>query len=51
MYAKEELIKLIEGDKNIREDVLNALKKHRKEIDKSWPKKLKEVVFKRLEEI
>jgi ATP-dependent Lhr-like helicase len=49
MFAKEEIIKIIDGDKNIRQDVIEEIKKHRKEIEKDWPEKLKEIVFKAVE--
>jgi len=48
MFAKEEIIKLIEGDKNIRQDVIDAMQKYKKEIEKSWPKKLQDFVFNKL---
>ena len=50
-YAKQEIIKLIDGDKNIREDVIASIHKYKKEIEKKWPKELKEFVFKKIEEI
>jgi len=51
LFAKEELIKLIDGEDNIRPDVIKAIDQHKKNIKKNWPKKLQKIVFERLEEI
>ena len=51
IFAKEELIKLIDGEDNIRPDVIKSIEKHKKQIKKSWPKKLQHIIFSRLEEI
>ncbi|MBW2986430.1 ATP-dependent helicase [Candidatus Woesearchaeota archaeon] len=51
LFAKEELIKLIDGADSIRPDVLKAIEKHKKTIKKTWPKKLQHIIFTRLEEI
>jgi len=51
MFAKEELAKLIEGENEIRPDVIKAIHQHETEIKKTWPKELKQIVFKRLKEI
>jgi len=50
-YAKVELVKMIEGDKKIRQSVLDSIEQHKKEIKKTWPKKLQDVVFKRIKEL
>lgn len=50
-YAKQEIIKLIDGDKEIRLDVVEAIHKYEKDIEKKWPKELREFVLKRMEEI
>ncbi len=50
-YAKQELIRLIDGDKNIRDDVIKEINDKRKEIEKDWPKELSEFVFKKIKEI
>ncbi len=50
-YAKQEIIKLIDGDKEIRQDVIEGIQKHKKEIEKNWPKELREFVLKRVAEI
>lgn len=51
MYAKEEIIKIIDGEAEIRQDVLSSLKKYREKIKKSWPKELYDFVFRRIKEI
>jgi hypothetical protein len=50
-FAKEELVKLIDGDENIRKSVIDSVHKYKKEIMKEWPKKLRDKVFKRIKEI
>ncbi len=47
IYAKEELVKWIDGGK-IREDVLLELKKHRKSIEEEWPEELKEWMLEKI---
>ncbi len=49
MFAKEEIIKIIDGEKKIREDFVQAVKKYKDEIEKTWPTELKKVVFEYLE--
>ncbi len=51
MFAKEELIKLVDGSKNIREDVVQGIKEHKKDIKKNWPKELQKFVFEKLENV
>ncbi len=51
LFAKEELIKLIDGEDNIKLDVIKAIEQHKKDIKKNWPKELQKIVFARLEEI
>ena len=51
MYAKEEIVKLIDGDKEIREDVIRAFHQYKENIKTRFPKELREFVFKRLKEI
>ncbi len=51
MFAKDELIKLIDGDKEIRQDVISSIDRYKSEIKKTWPKELQEFVFKRIKEI
>ena len=45
MFAKEELINLVDGDAAIRDDVIAAIEKHKGQIKKNWPKKLQTFVF------
>jgi ATP-dependent Lhr-like helicase len=49
MYAKEEIINLIDGSKDIREDVVLEIRAHEKDIKKEWPKELREFVLKKIE--
>ena len=46
IYAKEEIVKLIEGDK-VREDVLKDIQKHMEE----WPEPLRLYVDKKIKEL
>ena len=45
------LIKLIEGEKSIRQDVIDTFKRHKEDIEKEWPKELSKFVFKKIKEI
>jgi len=51
LFAKEELIKLIDGEDNIRPDVIKSIEKHKKDIKKNWPKKIQKIVFEKLKEL
>jgi len=44
IYAKEELVKLVENGK-MREDVMQECKKHKAGIEADWPAELKELVL------
>ena len=48
VYAKQDIVELVEGKKELRQDVIDALHKYRKEIEKSWPKEIREFVFGRV---
>ena len=50
-FVKEALVKLIEGEDNIRQDVITSVDKYKEEIKKNWPKKLQKKVFERIKEI
>ncbi|MDP3990488.1 MAG: ATP-dependent helicase [archaeon] len=47
IYAKEELVKLIENG-SMRQDVMSDCRKHRKEIEESWPEELREFVLNKM---
>jgi ATP-dependent Lhr-like helicase len=49
MYAKEEIVNLIDGGEDIRQDVLKEIRAHQKDIAREWPKELREFVLKRIE--
>ena len=51
MYAKEELVKLIDGNKSMRQDVIDTINRHKEDIEKEWPEELSKFVFKRLKDI
>jgi len=50
-FARAELVRLLEGEKDIRPDVIEAMDKYKEDIDKNWPKKLKDAVLKKIKEI
>ena len=50
VFAKRELIKLIDGEKDIRKDFIEGVEKYKNEIKKNWPKELKKFLFEKLEE-
>lgn len=45
IFAKKEIIEIIEGKKDIRQDFIDGVYKYKKEIEKSWPKEIREFVF------
>jgi len=47
VYVKEELVKFIEFG-NMRNDVLQDLKKYKDEISQNWPKELKSYILKKI---
>ncbi|HLC95917.1 MAG TPA: ATP-dependent helicase [Candidatus Nanoarchaeia archaeon] len=47
MFAKEEIIEMIEG-KDPSDRFVDAVHKYKKEIEKEWPKEIKELVFKKV---
>ncbi|PIN86321.1 ATP-dependent helicase [Candidatus Woesearchaeota archaeon CG10_big_fil_rev_8_21_14_0_10_44_13] len=50
LFAKQEIIDIIDGKKetDISEEFISALRKYRKEIEKTWPKELRKLVFDRV---
>jgi ATP-dependent helicase Lhr and Lhr-like helicase len=50
-YAKTELIRMIDGHKDIRLDVLKSIDEHKKEIKKNWPKKLSKFILNKKKEL
>ncbi len=52
MFVKEELVRIIDGKREeIRKDFLDGIEKYKDEIKKSWPKEIREFLFKVLKEI
>ncbi len=47
-FAKIEIVEMIDGKKDIRQDFVDAVHKYKKEIEKSWPKEIREFVFERV---
>ena len=48
VFAKMEIVEMLEGKKEIRQDFIDAVHKYKDEIEKSWPKEIKEFVFDRV---
>ncbi|MFT4304465.1 MAG: ATP-dependent helicase [Candidatus Woesearchaeota archaeon] len=48
-FAKHEIVRLIDGEKSIRQDVVNEIVKRKNEIKKDWPKELYEFVLNKIE--
>ncbi|MDP3766238.1 MAG: helicase-related protein, partial [Nanoarchaeota archaeon] len=48
VFAKNEIIEIIEGKKEIRQDFIDAIHKYRQEIEKTWPKEIREFVFQKV---
>ena len=47
-FAKQEIIEIINGKKDIRQDFIDAVYKYKKDIERSWPKEIREFVFKKV---
>ena len=50
MFVKENIVNMIDGETEIRDDVIKGINEHKEEIEKNWPKELKEFVFKKIKE-
>ncbi len=50
-YARIEVMRLIDGEKDIRKDVLDLLENRKKKIRKSWPEELFRFVYKKIHEL
>ena len=50
-YVKSQMMRMIDGDKDIRQDAVDFIEKSKNEIEKTWPKELKEFVFRKLKEM
>ncbi|MCH8329331.1 MAG: ATP-dependent helicase [Nanoarchaeota archaeon] len=48
IFAKREIVEMLEGKKEIKQDFIDAVHKYKKEIEKTWPKEIKEYVFKKV---
>jgi len=48
MFAKREIAEMVDGKKEIRQDFIDAVHKYRKEIERDWPKEVKEFVFEKV---
>ena len=48
MFAKRQIVEMLDGKSEIRQDFIDAVHKYKKEIEKDWPKEIKEFVFKKV---
>jgi ATP-dependent helicase Lhr and Lhr-like helicase len=48
-FAKHEIVRLIDGEETIRQDIINEIIKRKNEIKKEWPKELYEFVMNKIE--
>ena len=48
IFAKKEIVEMIEGKEDIRQDFIDAVHKYKKDIKKTWPKEIKEFVFEKV---
>jgi len=44
IFAKREIVEMIEGKEDIRQDLIDAVHKYKKEIEKEWPEELVEFI-------
>ena len=45
VFAKREIIEMIEGKEDIRQDLIDSVHKYKKEIEKGWPEEIRKFVF------
>ena len=48
MFAKREIVEMIDGKKEVRQDFIDAVHKYKEEIEEGWPKEVREFVFDRI---
>jgi len=48
IFAKKEIVGMIEGKEEIRQDFIDAIHKYKQEIKKTWPTEIKEFVFQKV---
>jgi len=52
MFAKREIVRMLEGERTgIRQDVIDAIHQHNKDIERSWPRDLRLAVNKAVNEV
>ncbi|MBS3135866.1 ATP-dependent helicase [Candidatus Woesearchaeota archaeon] len=50
-FVKLEIMKMIDGEKDIRQEVLDGIEKYKAEIKKTWPEELISFVFRKVKEL
>ena len=48
VFAKSEIVDMIEGKGEFSQSFIDAAHKYKKEIEKTWPKEIKEFVFEKV---
>ena len=48
IFAKREIVEMVEGKKETRQDFIDTVHKYKKEIEKTWPEEIKNFVFQKI---
>ena len=48
MFAKREIVEMLDGKEELRQDFIDDVHKYKKEIEKTWPEEIKEFVFQKV---
>ena len=48
IFAKREIVEMVDGKKETRQDFIDTIHKYKKEIEKTWPEEIKNFVFQKI---
>ena len=48
VFAKREIVEMLDGKEDIRQDFIDAVHKYKQEIEKTWPAEVREFVFQKV---
>jgi len=46
IFAKREIVEMVDGKKEVTQNLIDSVHKYKKDIEKTWPKEIKKFVFK-----
>jgi len=48
MFAKREIVEMVDGKEELRQDFIDSVHKYKKDIEKTWPEDIKKFVFQKV---